>query len=230
MRLNRDEEALSCFDDVIARGEQVASACLNKGLLKLSLGDYRAGWHLYESRWKAPSFRSQVRSFDSPLWRGDADLSGKTILIHAEQGLGDTIQFARYLPMLAREKCRIVFEVQAALLSICREQGLEAEIVARGDPLPPFDVHCPLLSLPLAFGTTEETVPAYIPYLRADPQKVLAWRERLAPSSTRRIGLVWSGNPSFRYDAQRSIGLLPLLPDSHRRTSLVRAAEGFSPG
>src|SRR5262249_18530324 len=128
-----------------------------------------------------------------------------------EQGLGDTIQFVRYLPLVAAQGFRVLFEVQPALLTLFQGQDLGAELVAQGSALPPFDYHSPLASLPFAFGTDAATIPAGVPYLRADAAKVAAWTRRLADGG-RRIGLVWSGNPQFRYNLERSIGLMKLLP------------------
>jgi tetratricopeptide (TPR) repeat protein len=210
-RLHQDADALACYDQAIALGEDVAEACFSKSLVKLAHADYAEGWSLYEYRLIAPSLFAEDRRFAQPRWRGDQSLGGKTLLVHCEQGFGDTIQFARYLRLLEALNCRVVFEVQKPLFGLIRDAGLVADVVAKGDPLPPFDLHCPLLSLPLAFETRAETIPASIPYLVADRAKAAAWKERLADARPR-IGVVWSGNPEFRYNGQRRIGLEKLLP------------------
>ena len=132
------------------------------------------------------------------MWLGDGTLAGKTILLHCEQGLGDSLQFCRYTTLVARLGARVVLEVPPALRNLFAALDGVAELVVLGDPLPHFDCHCPLMSLPLAFGTTLTTIPADAPYLRADAAKVLRWRQRLGERRRPRVGLVWSGG--FRPD------------------------------
>ncbi|MGB6536395.1 MAG: tetratricopeptide repeat protein [Xanthobacteraceae bacterium] len=195
--LNRDSEALECFDKALVLDENGADANWNKALLKLARGEYEEGWLLYEWRWKSKYCLSPVRNFEQPLWLDDADIFGKTILIHAEQGLGDTIQFSRYLNLLKDKKCSVIFEVGKPLVSLFRSQHPDLEILAAGNAIPPFDVHCPLMSLPLAFKTTLQSIPTMIPYIFASESKKNEWTDRLGPKSKRRIGLAWSGNPRF---------------------------------
>jgi tetratricopeptide (TPR) repeat protein len=209
-RLHRDADALACYDQAIALGEDLAEARFSKSLVKLAHGDYAEGWPLYECRLTAPSLNAEHRGFEQPRWSGDQPLDGKTLFVHSEQGFGDTIQFARYLPLLEPLHGRVVFEVQKPLFGLISDAGFAADIVARGGPLPAFDLHCPLLSLPLAFETRAETIPTAVPYLVPDRAKTAAWKERLA-DPRRRIGVVWSGNPEFRYNGQRRIGLDKLL-------------------
>jgi hypothetical protein len=130
-------------------------------------------------------------------------------LIHSEQGLGDTIHFCRYLPFLDGRNCRIVFETPRPLVPLFQDRNENMQVVAAGDALPDFDVHCPLLSLPLAFQTTLDTIPASIPYLRADGERLAGWRGRLGPKTEPRIGLVWSGG---LYPVGRSLPLQALAP------------------
>ena len=146
-----------------------------------------------------------------PLWLGETPLAGKTILLHAEQGLGDTVMFARYAPLLARTGAKVVLEVQPELKALLA--GLEgvAAIVARGEPLPPFDVHCPLTSLPLACKTELSSVPADIPYLRASDAQLAKWRPRLA-GALPRVALAWSGRATHVNDRNRSLSLAQLEP------------------
>ena len=208
--LNRDEEALTCFDKAISLRKDFAEGYTNKAALKLSLGEFEEGWQLYEWRWKMKSFSSPVRNFSQPLWLGNDSIAGKTILVHSEQGFGDTIQFCRYVPRLKSLGCKIIFETPKPLVPLINAQMDDCQIIGRGEALPSFDVHCPLLSLPLAFKTTIETIPAEVPYLFPPPEKLELWRTKLGTKSKPRIGLVWSGRmlPDFR----RSIPLNLLLP------------------
>jgi tetratricopeptide (TPR) repeat protein len=203
--LGRDREALASLDFAIALAPQLAEAHWNKALTCLALGDFAQGLPEYEWRWKRDG-ELQPRDFAQPQWRGE-DLSGKTILLHAEQGYGDTIQFIRYLPMVIAKGGKVVLEIPDDLRPlISRADGVTATL-RRGDVLPPFDVHCPLMSLPLAFGTTLATIPAPLAYLRAPAECADKWRARLAGSKPPRIGLVCSGKPSHKNDRNRSIPL-----------------------
>jgi tetratricopeptide (TPR) repeat protein len=207
--LNRDDEALESFERAIALMPQPAEAHWNKALLHLSHGDYEQGWPGYEWRWRRAG--AAVRGFAQPQWRGE-DLTGKTILLHAEQGFGDVIQFARYVPMVAALGARIILEAPDALMPLLASlDGLSAT-VTRGAPLPAFDLHCPLLSLAGAFGTTLATIPAAIPYLRVPDDRMTAWRALLPRTDRLRVGLVWSGKPSHNNDHNRSIPLSQLVP------------------
>ena len=179
-------------------------------MTRLSLGDFDAGWKSYEWRWRTGAFARQRRQLHAPLWLGDAPVSGKTILLHAEQGMGDTIQFIRYAPLLAGMGAKVVCEVQPELQPLLA-QLQDLTIIARGEPLPAFDLHCPLLSLPLAFGTKPETIPAAVPYLAASAERLAEWRDRLRlPAARPRAGFVWSGQLSHKNDANRSIPLARL--------------------
>jgi hypothetical protein len=186
-------------------------------LCRLSLGDFALGWRKYEWRWQQPTVLGSQSDRARPLWLGATDVIGKTILLHAEQGFGDTLQFCRYAPLVART-ADVVLEVPRPLLRLLSTLPGVSRIVASGDPLPHFDLHCPLLSLPLAFGTTLADLPNHVPYLRADPVHVTAWRQRLAPLPGIRVGLVWSGNPRLdiplanRIDRRRSTTLDRLAP------------------
>jgi hypothetical protein len=139
-------------------------------------------------------------------------LAGKTILLYAEQGFGDTIQFVRYLPMLAARGAKIVLEVPDSLMPLIGAVDGVIAMISRGQPHPPIDLHCPLMSLPRAFGTTLATIPATVPYLRTPAERVEAWRARLPASGKLRVGLVWSGKPTHRNDHNRSIAFERLAP------------------
>jgi tetratricopeptide (TPR) repeat protein len=212
-RLDRPAEALADFEAALAAGPEFAEAHFEAAMTRLSLGDFDAGWKSYEWRWRTGAFARQRRQFQAPLWLGDAPVGGKTILLHAEQGMGDTIQFIRYAPLLAARGAKVVCEVQPELQSLLA-QLKDVTIIARGEPLPAFDLHCPLLSLPLAFGTKPDTIPAAVPYLAAAAERLAEWRDRLplaGPLVARpRAGFVWSGQLSHKNDANRSIPLARL--------------------
>src|SRR5271169_292685 len=207
-RLDRPVEALADLEAALVKGPEFPEAHFEAAMTRLTLGDFDAGWKQYEWRWKTGAFAGKRRQFRAPLWLGDAPVSGKTVLLHAEQGFGDTIQFIRYAPLLASRGAKVVCEVQGELRSLLSQfDGIE--FIAEGEPLPRFDLHCPLLSLPLAFGTRLETIPAFVPYLAAPAERLAYWRDRL-PQSGLRAGFVWSGSSSHKNDANRSIPLTRL--------------------
>jgi tetratricopeptide (TPR) repeat protein len=209
--LNRFEEALACYDGALKARPDFVQAHYNEAICRMLMADFPRGWEKYEWRWQR-ELASARRNFTQPLWLGSDDIAGKTILIHAEQGLGDTIQFCRYVPWVARLGARVILEVQAPLYELSDSLGGQALIVRRGEKLPAFDCHCPLLSLPLAFKTQLDTIPSQIPYLTAPETKVGVWRDRLGKRDKARIGIVWAGNSrkelSIKHqllDQQRSI-------------------------
>ena len=212
LALDRPQEAIDWFRRAVALDEEQVQARFGEALALLALGRYREGWAAYESRWLDPRFREDERRYDIPPWdfAGGETIAGRTLLLHAEQGLGDTIQFARYAPLLRRAGARVVLEVQAPLVALLRD--LADEVIAAGADLPPCDRHCPLLSLPLACGTTLPTVPAAIPYLHPDPARLAAWRDVLGPRERPRVGLVLSGSAEHPEDALRSIPAATLRP------------------
>lgn len=210
--LNRDAEAINCFDKAIALQPDHAGAHHNKSFVKLALGQYEEGWKLYEWRWKTKKALISPRLFSQPLWLGEEDMAGKTVLIHSEQGLGDTIHFYRYLADMQKTGCNLIFEAPAALVPLIATQRGKFTLVGKGAPLPDFDLQCPLMSLPLIFKTTVETIPASIPYFVPAPAKSKAWRAKLGEKTKPRIGIVWSGNPKFANDIRRSMPLKTLLP------------------
>jgi tetratricopeptide (TPR) repeat protein len=204
-RLDRPVEALAHFEAALASAPEFAEAHFEAAMTRLTLGDFEAGWKAYEWRWKTGAFVRHRRPFQAPPWLGDQPISGKTILLHAEQGFGDTIQFIRYASLLAGRNAKVICEVQPELQPLLSQlEGVT--VVAAGAPLPAFDLHCPLLSLPLASGTRIETIPAAVPYLAAPAERVAYWRDRL-PAGSPRAGFVWSGQPSHKNDRNRSIAL-----------------------
>ena len=210
-RLDRPREALMSAGRALASNPNFVQARFVEGVARLTLGDFAAGWRAYEARWEVGLLASQRRHFAMPLWLGETPLDGKTILLHAEQGFGDTLQFVRYAPLVAeRGAKRIVLEVQRELVPLlARTAGIDT-VIARGDTLPAFDLHCPLLSLPLAFATDPTTIPAAIPYIMPPAAKISAWRDRL-PQVRPLIGLAWSGERGHDNDLNRSLALETLV-------------------
>ena len=176
----------------------------SRSLLRLSQGDFARGWQEFEYRWTQPGF--VPRRPDRPRWDGSS-LEGKTIFLHAEQGLGDTIQFIRYLPMVKQRGGTVLFECQPALVRLCTDIAGVDQWVAPGAEVPPFDVQAPLLSLPGIFGTTLANIPAAVPYLRADPDLVEYWSKELTPLQGVKVGIVWQGSPKHKADRYRSVPL-----------------------
>jgi tetratricopeptide (TPR) repeat protein len=210
--MRRFDEAEASQLRAIAAQPAHADANWNLALLRLLRGDYPRGWAGYEWRWRTSRIAPLARNFPQPLWLGDADLQGKTILLHAEQGFGDTVQFCRYAPLLLARGARVVLEVQPALRDLLRSLHPQINVLARGEALPEFDYQCPLMSLPLAFASTLHSVPAATAYLQADAARQQDWQAQLGGRSRRRIGLVWSGNPSYGNDHKRSLELATLRP------------------
>ncbi|MGD0023401.1 MAG: tetratricopeptide repeat protein [Xanthobacteraceae bacterium] len=211
-RLDRPREALMSATRALAARPDFAQARFVEAVARLTLSDFSAGWRAYESRWAVGRLISQRRSFTAPLWLGGEALDGKTILLHAEQGFGDSIQFVRYAPLLARRGAKkIILEVQRELVRLLSTMPGVAAVVARGQPLPSFDFHCPLLSLPLALATQPATIPAEIPYIAPAEAEVAFWRERL-PQRRPLVGLAWSGERSHDNDLNRSMCLETLAP------------------
>jgi tetratricopeptide (TPR) repeat protein len=210
--LKRFEEALASYDSAVELRPGYAEAISNEAVCRLLIADFDRGWEKYESRWETERLRTTKRNFVQPLWIGKDNVRGKTILLYAEQGFGDAIQFCRYVPLVAERGARVILEVPRPLQELMTALISGAQIVSRGDPLPDFDMHCPLLSLPLAFGTRLETIPSTALYQRASPQALVNWDARLVSRKHRaRIGLAWSGNPAHPNDHNRSIGLSSLL-------------------
>ena len=204
-RLDRPVEALANFNAAMTAAPEFAEAHFEAAMTRLTLGDFDAGWTEYEWRWKTGAFAGRRRSLPAPLWTGNEPVAGRTILLHAEQGFGDTIQFIRYAPLLTGRGASVICEVQPELLPLL--SGLpDVRVVAAGEPLPAFDLHCPLLSLPRACRTQLATIPADVPYLAAPAERLAHWRDRL-PQGRPRVGFVWSGAPSHKNDANRSIPL-----------------------
>jgi tetratricopeptide (TPR) repeat protein len=212
--LFRWDDAMASYNAAIAIKPDYAEAQFNRALLALYLGDFQTGWPAFEWRWASADRLKMgaVRNFEQPLWLGEPELQGKRLFIHSEQGLGDTIQFSRYATLCAARGATVILEAQTPLLDLLATLEGPAQIIAKGTTPPPFDFHCPIMSLPLAFDTTPDTVPAAPRYLRADAQSVAQWQALLGEQKRPRVGLVWSGNSNNPIDRQRSIALAEWLP------------------
>lgn len=209
--LRKFDSAISSFDQAIAIDPEYAEAYFNKSVALLLAGDFGGGWKLYEWRWRRSTFTSPKRDFTQPLWLGRESLSGKTILLHSEQGLGDTIQFCRYASSVAALGARVIMEAEKPLVRLLMGVAGVTEVIEKGNPLPAFDCHCPLLSLPLAFDTNLDSIPHAKRYLNADTGDLSHWAERLGEKTKPRVGLVWSGSVANTNDRNRSILLAHLL-------------------
>ncbi|MCP3469528.1 tetratricopeptide repeat protein [Bradyrhizobium sp. CCGUVB1N3] len=183
----------------------------NHAMLLLLAGDLKAGFREFEWRHSHPAPRFRPGAFDVPRWRGECR-NGRTLLIHAEQGLGDTLHFARFVPAAAATGGPVVLQAQPQLVELLRD-SLDVTVISRDEPAPPFDLHVPLMSLAYELGTSIETIPAERPYLKAAPAKVAAWQRRLAKFSGLKVGVVWAGNPGHLHDRKRSLLGEVLLPN-----------------
>jgi tetratricopeptide (TPR) repeat protein len=207
-RRRQYDACLATADRAVKLQPSLASAHGARSIALLSLGNYEEGFHEYEWRWRCESFTTRPRDFKRPLWDG-SDPRGRTIFVHSEQGFGDTIQFVRYLPMLAQRGAAVILECHASLRPLLRRVEGVSKVVPTGMTPPDFDLHAPLLSMPKWFKTTLHNVPNQVPYITPEPDRVEAWKSRISGPG-KRIGLVWSGN---------------VKPDPHRTCPL----DNFAP-
>lgn len=189
--LGRHDDARKAFEGAIACQPDHAEAHVGLSECLLQSGAYTEGWREYEWRWKVASIAPLKRNFAQPSWTGQEDIAGKTILIHAEQGLGDTLQFARYIGPLRARGARVILEVQPALKTLFAAQAVDVPVLAKDEVLPAFDMHCPLMSLPMALGMGGDFAAA--PYIQAPAAAIDKWRARLGSADKKRCGVVWSG-------------------------------------
>lgn len=218
--LNQHAQALHSYEHALTLNPGFAEAHWNESLCLLQMGRLAEGWQKYEWRWERNRIKAGKRTLAESLWLGDFPIAGKTILLHAEQGLGDTLQFCRYAAMVSTLGARVLLEVPSELMRLLSNlQGVD-ELIEQGQPLPRFDCHCPLLSLPLAFKTDLGTIPAGTPYLHPDAQAAQRWAQRIGNDAlgALKVGLVWAGGnrPHVaelrKNDARRSIALDTLRP------------------
>ena len=211
------EQAIQAYRQTLLIEPANADAHLNYSIALLLRGDLAQGWEEYEWRWECAGYASMRRNFSQPQWDG-SPLNGKTLLLHVEQGLGDAIQFSRYVPLIAEFLAeaaapKIIFEIHPELQRLFQTFAKQCTIVLRGKPLPPFDVQCRLLSLPRIFKTTLASIAATVPYLFPDANLVETWRTPLSSAGPEmKVALTWAGNPNFKGDQTRSISLDRLSP------------------
>lgn len=203
------QQALIECAKVLRAVPEHAEAHWNYALLLLLQGNYGAGFREYEWRWKKRRFTSPLREFPQPRWHGE-NISGKTVLVYAEQGFGDTIQFCRYLPLLVKLGGNVLFECHQSLTALMLELGPGIAVIPFGQLLPAFDCHIPLLSLPYLFGSTVETIPAVVPYLAPPEKRLPFWRSVMVPDAAPKVGLCWSGK--IYPDSGRTIAASLLSP------------------
>jgi len=206
--LHRVNEAEASFRQAIRLAPDFAEGHVGLAECLFLKGDEAVAWAEYEWRWRTAGLSSLLRKFAVPQWNCRDDIKGKTILLHAEQGFGDAVQFVRYAKAFAALGAKVILEVQPPLKGLLANLQGVASVLARGEALPQFDAHCPLMSLPLAFGSGKPSAP----YLIADANKADVWRLKLGATKKRRIGLSWSGSTTHANDAQRSIPLQTLAP------------------
>ena len=203
---NRFGEALESFAAAAAIAPQRAEAHYKASLIHLRRGDFKHGWRDYEWRWRTER-APKVRRVAAPLWLGEQPLEGKTIMLLAEQGYGDTIQFVRYAPLIASLGATVLLDVPPALETLAASVPGVSAVFCQSEHVPPVDFYCPLLSLPLALRTELATVPANIPYLRPDEDRLASWRGRMPPRGRLKVGICWAGSKDHLNDHNRSIAL-----------------------
>lgn len=208
----RMEEGIRCYADVAALDPENPEANFNEAITRLCLGDFQNGLPKYEHRWRRAKYVAQRPNYPQPMWRGEQGISGKTIFLCSEQGIGDAIQFVRYAPMVAALGAKVILGAHGPLKSLLASVSGVAEVIADGEPLPNFDYYCPLLSLPLAFKTDLASIPSSVPYLRADAARVEQWRPKLRQTGRVRVGFCWAGSTAHVGDRRRSIPLEKFVP------------------
>ncbi len=209
--LKRPEDALVSYNKAIELKSDYVEAYWNRSLCLLLMGRFEQGWRQYEWR-KRRNEPIAVRTYPKPLWLGEQDIVGKTVFIYWEQGFGDTIQFCRYVKLVGARGAKVILSAQQPLFGLLKQINAEIQIISEKEEPTDFDYHCPLLSLPLAFGTRLETIPVEYQYLKADEELRVAWSARLLPKTKPRIGLVWSGRASHKNDHNRSMKLGQFIP------------------
>jgi len=232
--LGRYEEAIADYETCLALSPGRREALFYSGTAYLTLGDYERGWERYEARRRLQGSRRTGPDVDfaQPFWGGETPLKGKTILLHSEQGLGDTIQFCRYADLVKSEGATVILQVEPPLVRLLSTLKGADHVVAKGADLPDFDLHAPLMSLPHAFRTSLQTVPAEAPYLHPEPAKIASWARRLGPRTRPRVGLVWAGGfQAERQDLQnvyrrRDAPLRMLAPLAQAQVDFVSLQKG----
>ena len=204
------KNALISYEQVLAIDSNIPAAHWNKAITHILLGEYELGWREYEWGWQSGE-RGMPRKFPQPTWLGHESIFGKTLFIHREQGLGDLIQFCRYIPLLEKLGAKIILEAPLSLFELMKSLSPSVMVIEEGESLPSFDLVCPIMSLALAFKTTVKNIPASIPYLEVEKNKKIFWKKKLGEKTLPRIGIVWSGSMTNKIDnnplARRNIPL-----------------------
>src|SRR3974390_307915 len=208
--LNRFEEALTSYDSALKVRPDFADALYNRGLIRLLVGQYKDGWADHEWRWETTFFPSKRPKINVPIWQGE-DLSGRHLLVFSEQGLGDVIQFTRYLPLLVERKCKVTFFAPVQLKRLLKLSFQSIEIVSELEGIHGIDFQVALMSLPHRFNTEPLSIPNKVPYLKIEPHLETRWKDRIGTQSFK-IGIAWSGRPTHKNDHNRSINLSLFLP------------------
>ena len=206
-RLGRLSEARDALETALRLAPDPEEVRLNLAMCLLHDGDFYNGWRAYEARWYTRAKPALMEEMQRPLWRGEENISGRRLHLYVEQGLGDAIQFCRYVPMVVARGAEVTLGVPASLNVLFQSLDPSVRVVDRKSTLPVFDMHCPLMTLPLAFDTELATIPSNVPYLAPPEERRQLWRERLGPQRGPRIGLVWAGNSEHREDGGRTIPL-----------------------
>jgi tetratricopeptide (TPR) repeat protein len=223
LRQGRFDEALAKFDEAVRLKPDHATAHFNRSMVLLLRGDFAGGWPEYKWRWKCREF--VLEPFSRAFWDG-GDIAGKTVLLHTEQGLGDTMQFIRYAPLVKRRGAKVIVAVPSALLPLLRPcKGID-ELVVREGEMPVSDADAPLLDLPAMFGTRLENIPADVPYLFADERLVARWREELSSIRDFKVGIAWQGSTKNPVDRLRSISLEQFAPLAQPGVQLISLQKG----
>jgi tetratricopeptide (TPR) repeat protein len=198
--LKRFDEAVHFYDKALALKQDFYPALWNKALAKLTMGDFKEGWELYESGW-AVGERKPTKKYSAPLWNGVDSLEGKKLYVHLEQGLGDSIQFCRYIPLLEKLGATVFFEVQSPLLTLLKTLDTKKTVLFKeGNRIPEYDYAVPLISLPYLLKTDLDSIPNTTPYLSATAENKKYWEEKLGEKSKPRIGITWSGSKTNSID------------------------------
>lgn len=200
------DKALEIYNNILKLNQHHSSALLNIGIIELTRGNFKDGWNLYEYRWKSV-LKDFSRNFNKPQWNHLESIKGKTLLINAEQGFGDVIQFCRYLKLIKELDAKIIIELPSQLVSLISSIKCDFKIIEKGTKLPSFDFYCPVMSLPSVFKTEIETIPASTPYLFSNKDKRLFWSDKLRAFKKNKIGLAYSGSVTHRNNINRSIPL-----------------------
>ena len=207
------KNALTSYEQAIAIDLNMPAAHWNKAITHILLGEYELGWREYEWGWQAGE-RGKLRKFSKPTWLGNEPIFGKTLFVHKEQGLGDFIQFCRYIPILEKLGAKVILETPLSLFDLMKSLSPSVMVIKEGESLPSFDLVCPIMSLPLAFKTTVKNIPASIPYLKVEKNRKTFWKKNLGKKTLPRIGIVWSGSMTNKIDnnplAKRNIPLKQL--------------------